>query len=122
MSETAAGEIVEFVIQGLTEDGKGFRPSDWAERLCGVMSAFGGDRRMAYSPYVHPVTANGVKCVVVDIRLERLEPMAYRFLLSFAKDNALQVREGRVAGRTKVAELQRAEGGRISLASVRLKT
>ena len=111
MSETAAGEIVEFVIQGLTEDGKGFRPSDWAERLCGVMSAFGGDRRMAYSPYVHPVTANGVKCVVVDIRLERLEPMAYRFLLSFAKDNALQVREGRVAGRTKIAELQRAEGG-----------
>ena len=111
MSAAAAGEIVEFVIQGLTGDGKTFRPSDWAERLCGVMSAFGGDRRMAYSPYVHPVTANGVKCVVVDIRLERVEPMAYRFLLGFAKDNELRVRDGRVAERTKVAELQRAEGG-----------
>ena len=54
---TAADAIVEFIIQGVTLDGKPFRPSDWAERLCGVMSAFGGDHRMQYSPYVHPVTA-----------------------------------------------------------------
>ena len=26
----------------------------------------------------------GVRCVVVDVRLEEVEPMAYRFLLSFA--------------------------------------
>ena len=110
MSEAAAAEIVEFVIQGLTEDGKTFRPSDWAERLCGVMSAFGGDHRMAYSPYVHPVTSNGVKCVVVDIRLERIEPMAFRFLISFAKENELRVRDGRVAERTRLAQIRRAEG------------
>jgi hypothetical protein len=102
-----AVHIVEFVIQGVTQDGKPFRPSDWAERLCGVMSAFGGDHRMQYSPYVHPVTSNGVRCVVVDVRLEELEPMAYRFLLSFAKDNELRVRDGRVAGRSKLGELQR---------------
>ena len=41
------------------------------------------------------------------IRLEQLEPMACRFLLNFAKDNELQVRDGRVAERTKLAELQR---------------
>ena len=116
MSAAAAAEIVEFVIQGLTEQGGTFRPSDWAERLCGVMSAFGGDHRMAYSPYVHPITVNGVKCVVVDVRLERIEPMAYRFLISFAKENELRVRDGRVAERTKVAELQRAEGGADSAA------
>jgi hypothetical protein len=114
MSEAPAAaqstEIVEFVIQGLTEDGKPFRPSDWAERLCGVMSAFGGDHRMAYSPYVHPITANGLKCVVVDVRLERIEPMAYRFLISFAKENRLRVRDGRIAERTRLAQLQRAEG------------
>ena len=103
--------VVEFVIQGVTLDGKAFRPSDWAERLCGVMSAFGGDHRMQYSPYVHPVTASGIRCVVVDRRLEQLEPMAYRFLLSFAKDNELQVREGRVAERTKLAELERVTSG-----------
>lgn len=101
------GEVVEFVIQGTTLDGKPFRPSDWAERLCGVMAAFGGDHRMQYSPFVHPITANGVRCVVVDVRLEAIEPMAYRFLLSFARDNELQTRDGRVAGRTKLAELQR---------------
>jgi len=99
--------IVEFVIQGVTLDGKPFRPSDWAERLCGVMSAFGGDNRMVYSPFVHPITANGVRCVVVDVRLETVEPMAYRFLLSFAKDNELQVRQGRVSERSKLAEMQR---------------
>jgi hypothetical protein len=33
--------------------------------------------------------------------------MAYRFLLAFAKDNDLKVRDGRVAERTKLAELQR---------------
>jgi hypothetical protein len=100
-------EVVEFVIRGVTLDGRPFRPSDWAERLCGVMSAFGGDHRMQYSPYVHPISSDGVRCVVVDRRLEQIEPMAYRFLLNFAKDNELQVRDGRVAERSKLAEVQR---------------
>jgi hypothetical protein len=109
MLEGAARDaVVEFVIQGVTLDGKPFRPSDWAERLCGVMSAFGGDHRMQYSPYVHPVIAGGIRCVVVDIRLEEIEPMAYRFLISFARDNDLKTRDGRVAERTELARLQRA--------------
>ena len=103
----SSAEAVEFVIQGITLDGRLFRPSDWAERLCGVMAAFGNDHRMQYSPFVHPVTANGVRCVVVDIRLEQLEPMAYRFLLSFAKDNEPQTRDGRIAERSRLAEMQR---------------
>lgn len=89
----------EFVIRGVTLDGKPFRPSDWAERLCGVMSAFGSDGRMQYSPYVQPITSDGVKCVVVDIRLRDLEPMAHNFLLNFAKDNDLEVRQGRNVAR-----------------------
>ena len=109
MPEAPAGDaIVEFIIQGTTLDGKPFRPSDWAERLCGVMSAFGGDHRMQYSPYVHPVTSSGVRCVVVDVRLEEIEPMAYRFLLGFAKENELKTRDGRVAERTEVAKVLRA--------------
>ena len=99
--------VAEFVIQGMTLDGRPFRPSDWAERLCGVMSTFGGDHRMRCSPFVHPVTADGLRCVVVDIRLEEIEPMAYRFLLGFAKDSELKVRDGRIEERTKLAELQR---------------
>ena len=104
MPESAAAE---FVIQAITLDGKAFRPSDWAERRCGVMAAFGGDHRMKYSPFVHPMTVNGVRCVVLDRRLEQIEPMAYRFLVNFAKHNELQVREGRIEERTRLAELQR---------------
>lgn len=105
MADAAAAE---FLIEGITADGKPFRPSDWAERLCGVMAAFGGDHRMQYSPYVYPVTAQGVRSVVVDLRLEEIEPMAYRFLLGFAKDNGLRTRQGRVAERTLIAQIQRA--------------
>ena len=112
MTDDGAGhEIVEFVIQGTTLDGKPFRPSDWAERLCGVMAVFGGDQRMQYSPYVHPVTSGGVRCVVVDKRLEQIEPMAFRFLQGFARDNELLVRDGRVAERTELDRQQRARDG-----------
>jgi hypothetical protein len=84
----------EFVIQGVTAGGETFRPSDWAERLAGVMSSFGGGR-LGYSPYCYPITTGRIKCVVVDIRLKDIEPMAYHFLVNFARDNELQVRPGR---------------------------
>ena len=84
----------EVFIRGLTEDGRRFRPSDWAERLCGVMSAFGAERRMKYSPYVGPGDYNGEKAVFVDGRLGEVEPMAYRFMLNFAQDNDLQIIDG----------------------------
>jgi hypothetical protein len=59
------------------------------------MSLFGEDQRINYSPYLKPVISAGVKCVVVDRRLEEANPEAFRFLMSFARDNELQVREGR---------------------------
>ena len=65
---------------------------------------FRSDGRMQYSPYVFPVTSAGIKCVVVDINLNEIEPMAYNFLLNFAKDNELQVRPGRVAKRAETGE------------------
>jgi hypothetical protein len=87
-------ESTTFVIVGLTTQGRKFRPSDWAERLCGVMSAFGTERRMKYSPYVGPGDYNGEKAVFVDGRLGEIEPMAYRFMLNFAQDNDLQIIDG----------------------------
>lgn len=80
-----------FIIVGITLEGQQFRPSDWAERLCGVMSAFGAERRMAYSPHVQPGTHDGYKCVFVNADLYETEPMAYAFLVNFAKDNQLKV-------------------------------
>ena len=88
----------ELFIQGITHEGKTFRPSDWAERLAGVMSQFrpGGAQRgshLSYSPWCVPTTLNGVKCVVVHRDLRDYEPMAWDFCLNFAKDNNLQVAE-----------------------------
>lgn len=86
----------QYLIEGVTHAGKPFRPSDWAERLCGVMSAFQpASRRVLagaprqYSPYVHPVMVGQVKCVAVDERLAELEPMAMEFVQNFARDNDL---------------------------------
>jgi hypothetical protein len=85
-------KIESFVIVGVTQNGKKFRPSDWADRLCGIMSAFGADHRMTYSPYVRPgCNLKGDKTVVVDARIHDIEPLAYHFLVNFAKDNDLVV-------------------------------
>lgn len=86
------------VIQGVMLNGRAFRPSDWADRLCGVMSSFGGDRQMRYSPYVRPLRLDGVTCVVVEPSLQEVEPRAYRFLLDFAHDNELVVIDPTVPG------------------------
>ena len=88
----------ELFIQGITKEGKTFRPSDWAERLAGVMSQFrpGGatpGSHLSYSPWCVPTTLNGVKCVVVHQDLRDHEPMAWDFCVNFAKDNNLQVAE-----------------------------
>lgn len=88
----------EVFIQGITRDGKTFRPSDWADRLCGVMSHFrpGGPQpgsHLTYSPWCVPTVINGVKCVVVNSELREAEPMAWDFAINFAKDNDLQMAE-----------------------------
>ncbi len=43
-------DALEIVIIGATIEGREFRPSDWGERLCGMMSVFGEDRHLSYSP------------------------------------------------------------------------
>lgn len=81
-----------FIIVGVTSDGKTFRPSDWADRLCGIMSAFGSDNRMMYSPFVRPGCGlKGEKTVLVDAKIHDFEPLAYNFLVNFAKDNDLRM-------------------------------
>ena len=90
--------VKEVFIQGITQDGKTFRPSDWADRLCGVMSRFrpGGPQpgsHLTYSPWCVPTVVNGVKCVVVNAALRDAEPMAWDFAINFARDNDLQLVE-----------------------------
>jgi hypothetical protein len=84
-------ELHSFIIVGLTRQGKKFRPSDWADRLSGTLSAFGATKKMHYSPYASPGEYAGEKAVYVDGALRQLDPSAYAFLLNFAQDNDLQI-------------------------------
>ncbi len=101
-SQTPSSESGQFLIQGRTHAGKTFRPSDWAERLAGVLSPYrpGYSREAGanpyaqptgFSPYAQPVVVAGLKCVAIDARLAELEPMAWDFVMNFARDNDLQV-------------------------------
>jgi len=89
--------IGQCIIQGITSKNAPFRPADWAERLCGVMSCFrpegyaGRNAHITYSQYVRPTILDGVKCVVVDEALRVTQPLAYHFVMNFAKDNDLRV-------------------------------
>jgi hypothetical protein len=90
----------QYYIQGVTSQGRTFRPSDWAERLAGAMSCFrpGGGAGgigafIGYSPYCVPRVVDGVKCVIVSEALRDIEPMAWDFVMNFARDNDLPVVE-----------------------------
>jgi len=93
-------EPKRFFIEGRTVDGKNFRPSDWAERLAGALSSFrpeGAPRSAAsfigYSPFCVPHYFGAVKGVLVDEQLREIEPMAWDFVMNFARDNDLVVIE-----------------------------
>ena len=80
----------KIIIQGVTEDGQKFRPSDWAERMSGQLSTM-KKRRIQYSPLLQPSVQDGHKCVVLDPKLKDSNPELYDSILEFAKNNNLQI-------------------------------
>ena len=85
------------IIQGITKKGKTFRPSDWSDRLSGILSSFDRGHRLAHHKFVRPQLINQVRCVIVDKHLESVNPDMFRFLMDFAGDNELQVCDGKDA-------------------------
>lgn len=95
---TSTAPPKEIFILGKTKDGRTFRPSDWSERLAGVMSQFRPPgmhpgNRLVYSPWCVPTVLDGVRCVVVNEALREHEPMAWDFVMNFARDNQLETIE-----------------------------
>jgi len=85
-----------FLIVGVTSSGKAFRPSDWSERLAGVMACFrppgsAAATPLQFSPYAVPGRRLEQTCVRVDPSIATVEPLALTFLLNFARDNDLQL-------------------------------
>lgn len=84
-------ENKKIVIEGVTAQGKTFRPSDWAERMSGTMASF-KDSRIHYSPLLQPsVNHEGYKCVLLDPKLKESSPQVYQTILEFAKANNLKI-------------------------------
>lgn len=79
------------IIQGVTKDGRKFRPSDWAERMSGMLSRFGEDHRIHYSPQLKPISFNGNKCISIDLELQQSNPAVFNQLIDFAKRNDLLI-------------------------------
>ncbi|TQV81577.1 DUF3579 domain-containing protein [Aliikangiella coralliicola] len=77
------------ILKGITPDGNKFRPSDWAERLCGNLCTF-RNRRMYYSPMLRPAVIDGIKCVIVDAKLNEEHQALLNDVIHFATKNNLQ--------------------------------
>jgi hypothetical protein len=81
----------KIVIEGVTEQGKTFRPSDWAERMSGTMASF-KNSRIHYSPLLQPsVNTEGYKCVLLDPKLKESSPQVYQSIMEFARENNLKI-------------------------------
>lgn len=87
-------EPKELLILGVTQDNQPFRPSDWAERLCGALACY-RNGRWVYSKHVHPVIRQSGICVLVEGELKDTNPDAYKFIMGFAYDNRLKVIPGK---------------------------
>lgn len=81
-----------FIIKGITPSGEKFRPSDWAERMCGNLCSF-RNRRMIYSPLLRPAVIDGFKCVFINEALSESHPNLFKQLIEFAKKNKLEISE-----------------------------
>ena|SRR3990167_4494404 len=80
----------KIIIEGVTESGENFRPSDWAERMSGLLSTF-RKHRIVYSPLLQPSVRDGHKCVVLDPNLKESSPALYQSILDFAESNKLKI-------------------------------
>jgi len=82
------------LIEGITESGEKFRPSDWAERMCGYLASF-NNRRMVYSPQLQPIvnTTTRSKCLVLDPALAESNPDVFHCIMKFANENRLKIYE-----------------------------
>lgn len=81
----------KLIINGVTENGKKFRPSDWAQRLTGAVATYGPGRRVKFHPNVRMATIDGINCVVIDTSMEEKDPMLYEFLINFGRENGLKL-------------------------------
>ncbi|MDQ2993765.1 MAG: DUF3579 domain-containing protein [Pseudomonadota bacterium] len=80
----------KIIIEGVTETGETFRPTNWAERMSGELSTF-RNHRISYSPLLQPIMKDGNKCVRLDKKLKESNPLLYESIMEFARENKLKM-------------------------------
>lgn len=80
----------ELIIQGITLDGQKFRPSDWVDRICGMLAGF-KQQKVTYSAYLRPLVYKNVSCAAVKKNMEKDLPDMFNFIMQFANDNKLNI-------------------------------
>ncbi len=86
--------VAEFVVQGITVEGKMFWQPDWAQQLCDTLGTTARNG-LSYSSYLHPVVIEGVPSLVVRVSLQLADEKAFETIKQFVTVNRLQVRAGR---------------------------
>ncbi len=80
-----------YIIEGYTEDGRKFRPSDWIDRISSMMASYGSAHRLVFSDLLHPELYEGQKCLIIDTELEIKDPIMFQYVMNFVKSNNLKM-------------------------------
>ncbi len=80
----------KYIIEGVTEDGRKFRPSDWIDRIASLGASY-HKQRLVYSDLLHPELYEGQKCLIIDTELEIKNPCMFQYLMNFVQSNSLKM-------------------------------
>lgn len=80
----------KYIIQGYTEDGRKFRPSDWIDRIASMGATY-FNQRLVYSDLLHPELYEGEKCLIIDTEMEIKDPGMFRYVMNFVQSNGLKM-------------------------------
>lgn len=83
----------KYIIEGFTEDGNKFRPSDWIDRIASMYASYGASHRLVFSDLLHPELYKGKKCLIIDTELEVKNPTMFEYVMHFAKSNRLKMHQ-----------------------------
>ncbi len=97
VAEVPAAELPRYIfVKGQTDDGRKFRPSDWADRLLGCISVYAREETEQFHQLADTICLtqrDGIRGVLIDRKMAEIEPMMFRFVNNFAASNKLVIEE-----------------------------
>lgn len=102
-----SSDSTNLIITGVQDNNRKFRPSDWAERLSSLWAEFGRDQKLRYSSKIYPCMIGDDVCLIVAKSLCQQDPAGFEFILSFARENRLNIQEDRRENSLPAATEQR---------------